>query len=47
MDQWFGKKSWEKISRLEIRLERYSAGEPQSIDQIFSLGQGDDIWRFK
>jgi hypothetical protein len=37
------KKSREKISRLEIRLERFSAGEPQSIDQTFSLGQQDDI----
>jgi hypothetical protein len=37
------KKSREKISQLEIRLERFSASEPQSIDQIFSLGQQDDM----
>jgi hypothetical protein len=36
------KKSREKVPRLEIR-ERFSAGESQSIDQIFSLGQGDDM----
>jgi hypothetical protein len=33
----------EKISRLEIRLERFSADESQSIDQIFYLGQGHDM----
>jgi hypothetical protein len=37
------KKSREKISRLKIRLERFSAGESQSIDQIFFLGHGDDM----
>jgi hypothetical protein len=37
------KKSREKVSRLEIQLERFSAGEPQSIDQIFSLSQKDDM----
>jgi hypothetical protein len=37
------KKSREKVSQLEIRLERFNAGEPQSIDQIFSLGQEDDM----
>jgi hypothetical protein len=40
-------KSREKISRLEIQFEWFSAGESQSIDQIFSLGQGDDMWNFK
>jgi hypothetical protein len=33
----------EKVSRLKILLERFSAGESQSIDQIFSLNQGDDM----
>jgi hypothetical protein len=37
------KKSREKVSRLEIRLERFNMGEPQSIDQIFSLCQEDDM----
>jgi hypothetical protein len=37
------KKSREKVSRLEIWLERFSAGESQSIDQIFSLDQEDDM----
>jgi hypothetical protein len=32
-------KSREKISRLEIWLERFSAGESQLIDQIFFLSQ--------
>jgi hypothetical protein len=47
MDQWFGRKSREKIYRLDIQLEWFSAGEPQSIYQIFSLSQKDDMWRFK
>jgi hypothetical protein len=33
----------EKVSRLEIRFERFSTGESQSIDQIFFLGERDDI----
>jgi hypothetical protein len=43
MDQRFGKKSREKIFRLEIRLEQCSAGESQLINQIFSLDQLDDM----
>jgi hypothetical protein len=39
-------KSREKVSRLEIQLKRFSADESQSIDQIFSLAEGDDMWRF-
>jgi hypothetical protein len=38
MNQQFGRNKERKISR----LERFSTGESQSIDQIFSLGQGDD-----
>jgi hypothetical protein len=33
----------EKISRLEIRFERFGIGESQLIDQIFFLGQRDDM----
>jgi hypothetical protein len=40
-------KSRKKVFRLEIWLEWFSAGESQSMDQIFSLSQGDDMWRFK
>jgi hypothetical protein len=43
MDQMVWDKSREKVSLLEIRLERFSAGNSQSIDQIFSLNQGDDM----
>jgi hypothetical protein len=43
MDQQFEKKSREKVSQLEIRLEQFSADESQSIDQIFSLDQRDDM----
>jgi hypothetical protein len=37
------KKSREKVFRLEIWLERFSASKSQLIDQILFLGQGDDM----